>query len=387
MDTTHLSVTEPGAAAPATKAADVRAELEAILRDPLFGHSRRYPTFLRYVVERTLDGHSGGLKERTVGIEALGRPASYDTSQDPVVRTTAAEVRKRLAQYYQQHPDASVHISLPTGSYVPVFEHPRAGAEPVTPSSPPAADSRRRQYLIAAAAVIAAATTATLLVRANAAAPALQQFWSPVLAANGTVRMAVGHAWAKGAEKPTEFVTMDAASALSKICGLFKQAGTPFEVRSVQLVGFADLRSHPIVAIGGFNNPWTMRITEQLRYRFVREGPSPLSIVDTQTTDGRRWSRHFEDSSSTAGTVLQDVALVTRVRDVASGQWVVALGGIGTHGTAAAGEFLTSAEHTQRFADSAQPGWPDMNVQLVLVTDVHDDVAGPPRVVASHLWR
>jgi hypothetical protein len=85
--------------------------------------------------------------------------------------------------------------------------------------------------------------------------------------------------------------------------------------------------------------------------------------------------------------VLQDVALVTRVRDVASGQWVVALGGIGTHGTAAAGEFLTSAEHTQRFADSAQPGWPDMNVQLVIVTDVHDGVAGPPRVVASHLWR
>ncbi len=47
-----------------------------------------------------LDGHPGELKERTLGIEEFGVDPDYDTNLDPVVRTTAAEIRKRLAQYY-----------------------------------------------------------------------------------------------------------------------------------------------------------------------------------------------------------------------------------------------------------------------------------------------
>src|SRR5262249_15327111 len=81
---------------------EIQAELERILANPLFKNSRRYPNLLRYVVERTLDGHSADLKERTLGIEVFGRAPDYDTNLDPIVRTTAAEIRKRLAQYYQE---------------------------------------------------------------------------------------------------------------------------------------------------------------------------------------------------------------------------------------------------------------------------------------------
>ena len=45
-------------------------------------------------------GLSKSLKERSLGVEVFGRAANYDTNQDPVVRVTAAEVRKKLAQYY-----------------------------------------------------------------------------------------------------------------------------------------------------------------------------------------------------------------------------------------------------------------------------------------------
>src|SRR5437016_12255802 len=75
--------------------AAIQAQLERILQNPLFKNSKRYPTLLRYVVERTLDGHPGELKERTLGIEVFGREPDYDTNLDPVVRTTAAEIRKR----------------------------------------------------------------------------------------------------------------------------------------------------------------------------------------------------------------------------------------------------------------------------------------------------
>src|SRR5664279_5937587 len=78
----------------------VQAQLDRMVADPLFKNSRRFPVFLRYVVEHTLDGCPEALKERTLGIEVFGRPPNYDTNADPVVRATAGEIRKRIAQYY-----------------------------------------------------------------------------------------------------------------------------------------------------------------------------------------------------------------------------------------------------------------------------------------------
>src|SRR5260370_12821349 len=69
--------------------AAIQAQLERILANPLFKNSKRYPSLLRYVVERTLDGHPGELKERTLGIEVFGRAPAYDTNLDPLVLTPA----------------------------------------------------------------------------------------------------------------------------------------------------------------------------------------------------------------------------------------------------------------------------------------------------------
>ena len=77
----------------------VEEQLHRLQSSSLFIHSRRYPLFLEHVVRKTLEGKSDELKERIIGIEAFGRPADYDLNTDPVVRTTAGEVRRRLAQY------------------------------------------------------------------------------------------------------------------------------------------------------------------------------------------------------------------------------------------------------------------------------------------------
>ncbi|WP_041598095.1 hypothetical protein [Granulicella tundricola] len=104
---------------------EVLAELNNLLASPLFRQSKRYPAFLRYVVESTLRGGEEELKERTIGTEVFGRVPHYDTNLDPTVRLTAAEVRKRLAQYYQQPEHAAeVHIHLRPGSYIPAFTWP-----------------------------------------------------------------------------------------------------------------------------------------------------------------------------------------------------------------------------------------------------------------------
>ena len=112
-------------------ASAVRAQLERILLSAPFRNSKRYPALLRYVVEQELNGASSELKERTIAIDVFGRDPYYDPSVDPVVRISAGEVRKRLAQYYQEVADADqLRIELPVGSYRPEFVAPVA-ARPV----------------------------------------------------------------------------------------------------------------------------------------------------------------------------------------------------------------------------------------------------------------
>src|SRR5579862_5670147 len=105
---------------------EIRNQLERVLAHPQFQNSRRYPALLRYVVEKTLDGNGASLKERTIGIEVFGREPNYDTNLDHTVRTSAGEVRKRLAQYYvESDHEGEIRIDLPAGSYVPQFRNRR----------------------------------------------------------------------------------------------------------------------------------------------------------------------------------------------------------------------------------------------------------------------
>jgi len=112
-----------------------------VLDSKPFRTSKQCQNFLRYVVLNTVDGRDEALKERVIGAAVLERSPDYNTSDDPVVRIRAADVRKRLAMYYQEEGhDAPVRISIPSGSYRAFFHHgdvhPEAAnlhADPVRP--------------------------------------------------------------------------------------------------------------------------------------------------------------------------------------------------------------------------------------------------------------
>ena len=109
--------------------ADILRQLDRLLENPYFSHSKRFPSFLRFIIHEELEGRGDQLKERTLGIEVFGRNAGYDTTSDPIVRVTAAEIRKRIAQYYQDsNSPGELRISLPPGSYIPHFEWPRSAS-------------------------------------------------------------------------------------------------------------------------------------------------------------------------------------------------------------------------------------------------------------------
>ena len=109
----------------------VRAELKRLMESAAFRSSKRCREFLEYIVEHTVKGPSGALKERSIGVNLFQLTPDFDTGQHTVVRVTANEVRKRLAQYYfaengSYHP---VRIDLPPGSYSAEFRWQTPAAE------------------------------------------------------------------------------------------------------------------------------------------------------------------------------------------------------------------------------------------------------------------
>jgi hypothetical protein len=97
-------------------------ELEKVLRSQAFRSSERSRQFLAYVVRSSLAGQTDNLKERSIGVEVYHRKSNYATGEDPVVRISAGEVRKRLDQYYVSAPaDTTLRIEIPRGSYAPEF--------------------------------------------------------------------------------------------------------------------------------------------------------------------------------------------------------------------------------------------------------------------------
>jgi Tol biopolymer transport system component len=109
----------------------VRVQLDRILASASFADAERARSFLRFVVERALEGRSGEIKESVIAVEALGRNTSFDPKSDPIVRVEAGRLRDRLSSYYEGEGDVdSVLISLPKGRYVPEFSERRLSAAP-----------------------------------------------------------------------------------------------------------------------------------------------------------------------------------------------------------------------------------------------------------------
>jgi hypothetical protein len=117
----------------------VRDHLMEIIVSPAFAGSKRAQDFLQLIVEHAVAGRLDNLRERMIGAEMFGRPVDYDTANDAVVRVKATEVRRKLAQYYQEaEKQPAVRIELPVGSYVPRFqwEFLERLLEPPTESAP-----------------------------------------------------------------------------------------------------------------------------------------------------------------------------------------------------------------------------------------------------------
>jgi hypothetical protein len=413
------SETEP------VEAAVIREQLERILESPQFKNSRRCSAFLRLVVEATAEGRTDSIKERTLGVAIFERAPNYDTNQDPIVRNTAGQVRKRLAQYYfSAGHEAEVRIDLPPGSYVPEISAPPPSAaaietqEPViVPDTALPEASRRREGWRTRALVGAVVVTAVItVVAASLLRPpktAIDHFWAPTLKAPGPVMLIVGQGhtyklnpeWdgyfeGQAGERPREappdaavpietvvpvwdrHIGVTDAQAVIRLGALFTRMEKEVTLRGGRNTSLGDLRRRPVVLVGAFNNEWTLRLTGELRFYFDMED-GQYFVRDRLRPENHAWRVEVDSQNPQIQT---DYAIVSRVHNPTTEQAVVVAGGIRGGGTYAAGEFLTNPSYMTAAFKNAPRGWEMKNAQFVLSTKLYSGTPGPPQVVAAHYW-
>lgn len=379
----------------------VRDQLRKVLDSPQFLSSKRYPNMLRFVVEQTLEGQEDSLKERLLGIEVFRRPADYDTNQDPVVRLSAAEVRKRLALYYQQagHQNELL-IGLNPGSYVPYFRAAQSGPSqpgtPATDAAAPAEASRSRLWSYAALAVLAGACVFSLVWLLFFRPSVTDQFWAPILKSPARVTLCVGSPDAVGTATrdlpPAASVYEDLQRSgrlgtanvvtLIRLAGPLENHHKDFRLELASQASFPELREGPVVLVGALDNAWTVRLTEPLRYGFAMD-ENTMSIVDHKNPATTRWSVSLKQAPS---SLPSDFAIIARYQDATLDQPVVLAAGLSREGTEAAGEILSNPALLRTLFQNAPRNWSTVNLEAVVQTQVIEGHPGPSRVVAVEYW-
>jgi hypothetical protein len=399
----------------------VQQQLELLLASPLFHSSKRYPSFLRFAVARVLAGQTDQLKERILGIEIFERSADYDTNTDPIVRVTAAEIRKRIEQYYQDPKHSQeIRLFLPAGSYAPQFywpghpsglpasslESPNNGSDAIkTQSASTLSIAPQRKRIFTAGRMLAFALAVLALVIASptlwraSRPPVLRQFWEPFVNSPNPVLICVADQSQystirlRDAADPLHEITLpdsmvtliiDDVSPLVNIAALLRTYGKTSRVLGESNTTLTDLRRGPSIFIGAYDNTWTLRLTSPLHFHFANDAAMKKLWIEDRSNPGKQnWM--MDRSQQQTGT-YSDYAIVARFTDPNVEQLVVVGAGIGRGGTVAAGEFLVDANRMEEMLKQVSGDWKRKNIEIVLETQIIGDRSGPPRISAVYIW-
>lgn len=100
---------------------DERREFNAIVA--ALPKSSRQLRLISYIGEKYFQGETDGLHEYNIATDVFDRSkTSFNAGEDAIVRVEAHRLRKRLNEYYENDgKDHPIQLSIPPGTYVPVF--------------------------------------------------------------------------------------------------------------------------------------------------------------------------------------------------------------------------------------------------------------------------
>jgi hypothetical protein len=234
----------------------------------------------------------------------------------------------------------------------------------------------------------------------QAAYTADHQLWAPILNEPGQVQLVLADlSDALGRSQDMNRSQVDVLLELSRmgelvnyrdslaqtaIVSFLSQHNKPYALELSTHASYPDLQRSASVLVGGLDNVWTMRVTESLRYHFVQRVPGNIfAIEDRQHPELGGWNVDMAQPSDHA---TEDFAIVARIFDQTTGRPVLVVAGLGANGTAAAAQFLLDPARTAELAAHAPKDWRRLNMEAVIRTQIFDNHAGPPHLVASCFW-
>ena len=219
---------------------------------------------------------------------------------------------------------------------------------------------------------------------------AVGRFWSPILDQKAPTIISLGGVtFSPGSNTGTEvasdpgnvnpYLSFENGLAMGRVAALLNARGGSYRVQPAAYTTMAQIRENPTVLIGAYNNDWTYRLAEPLRFHFASHPDE--RIVDAEDPK-RSWSRDrskpFSDSA--------DYAIVARFRNPSTDSVVVMIAGLQRFGTDAASQFATSPGLLEDFNRQIGWNWRDKNIEVVLRVDVVNGRAGAPIVEATQIW-
>lgn len=367
----------------------VTDHLSAVLADSSFASSKRCQEFLRYVVSEAIEGRQEEINERNIAHIVFGKSNRFEPSEDSLVRVKAREVRRRLAQYYRDHPASPVRIDLPHGGYSPNFlldqlqPEPPSGKELQAPL-PSRPISRRKIFWYLGGTVAAAAAVPGILYMSEASpSTALDRLWMPVLGAKAPLLISIP---VLKTQTPhgilADRVGIGVAAAISRAANFLNAHKIPYRLRFGSGLTFEQLREQPSLLLGGFTSSWGLWATKGLRYNLVAGKQWAQSYIEDSQTRQRWHAQNLKPD----GYATADYAIVARLFDAVSGQLLFVAAGITTFGTEGAASVLFDSRAFNRLLNGAPSTWPSQNFEAIVKVSIFGTTPSAPVIVAKHFW-
>src|ERR1039457_1134303 len=417
-----------------------------IAASPGFVNSPRLSTFLVFVTKQRLSGESGSLNERTIGEMVFERAPNYDPRDDNIVRSHASRLRLRLQDYFDgEGASEKMRVSIPRGSYVPIFEQLDPAAKeapsPVAPSeagppnldlskyadAPPAASVSPRvsKFLVGAVVlVVAAVAGASALIylhyHASLQNTATHKLWAQMFNRNQETiivpadsslvitRLMVGHTirladYAGGeyrkatvCDKPCDprmvetveslrYTSMSDLEFAVKVTHIPEAIPDRTEIRYARDLELKDFKESNLILAGSQEaDPWLAVVSGQMNF-VVHDDPSagPLHVENRNPKPGEK-SEYPYDSHDPQHRGMATISFLPNLSG--SGNLLI-VQGFSLAGTQAAAEFVTN----ERDLDALFPAYSGNPAKLphfeILLSTVEiNGMASRPVPLAWHIY-
>ena len=334
---------------------------------------------LDYLGRMELQGGAADLKEYTVGIEAFGKPSTYDPKTDSSVRVQAGKLRQKLAEYYRTEGLADpLVIELPKGHFRLAFRERSPETIPIAVSKP-----SRAPWMIAISAVALVLAWQLRPVRMPVSrynSPELRELWRPFLEDARPAVVSLGvplfakvegnffrdpvmNSWDKaqdsagvnelektlgGKAVPAySYTGIGEASAAFEMARLFFSANKDLNVVFSNGLTWEEIERNNIIFVGPPKYNLQARDLP-VRMDFVVEH----SRVVNQHPRAGEPRTYNETWSPDRSILLEGHALISRLPGLHGTGYIMMLASTSTEGTRAAAEFVTRPDYVARLVSS-----------------------------------